>query len=207
MCFQKNIFRKKVNMDLNRCYERYAECFRTTFPFAALPTYQEWVNDISATSTAGVSTTADEQSGIYREQTKERPGERGNKRESWTKEQSAILVNMWKDLFREIETFKQPSAWLKMKQEIDKKGLSKSVTQIKSKLRNMAYKKAKDNNSQTGTSPIYPPFYNDFEEMLGSRDVTNLKYVKEVRTGLSSDKTDDAGKILQPDSPILDLGK
>ena len=66
-----------------------------------------------------------ETNGICRGQTKERPGERGNKRESWTKEQSAILVNMWKDLFQEIEAFKQPSAWLKMKTEIDKKGLSK----------------------------------------------------------------------------------
>ena len=96
-----------------------------------------------------------------------------------------------------------------MKHEIDKKGLSKSVTQIKSKLRNMkdAYKKAKDNNSQAGTSPIYPPFYNELEEMLGSRDVINLKYVKEVGTGLSPDKTDDTGKKLQPGSPILDLGK
>ena len=52
---------------------------------------------------------------------------------------------MWKDLFQEIEIFKQPSAWLKMKTETDKKGLSKSVTQIKSKLRNMkdVYKKSK----------------------------------------------------------------
>ena len=60
---------------------------------------------------------------------------------------------MWKDLFQETGTFKQPSTWLNMKQEIDKKGLSKSVTQIKSKLRNMkdAYKKARDNNSQTET--------------------------------------------------------
>ena len=60
---------------------------------------------------------------------------------------------MWKDLFQETGTFKQLSTWLKMKQEIDKKGLSKSLTQIKSKLRNMkdAYKKARDNNSQTGT--------------------------------------------------------
>ena len=60
---------------------------------------------------------------------------------------------MWKDLFQETGTFKQQSTWLKMKQEIDKKGLSKSVTQIKSKLRNMkdAYKKARDNNSQTET--------------------------------------------------------
>ena len=80
--FSEKYFQKKVDMDLNRCYERYAECFRITFPFAALPTYQEWVNDISATCPAGVSSTADEQSGICREQTKERPGERGNKRES-----------------------------------------------------------------------------------------------------------------------------
>ena len=55
--------------------------------------------------------------------------------------------------------------------------------------------------------PIYPPFYNDFEEMLGSRDVINLKYVNEVGISLSQAKTDDAEKGLQPDSPILDLGK
>ena len=116
---------------------------------------------------------------------------------------------MWKDLFQETETVKQPSAWLKMKQEIDKKELSRLVTQIKNKLRNMkdVCEKAKGNNSQTGTSPIYPPFYNDFQEMLESRDVMNLKYVKEVETGLSPAKTDDAEKILQPGSPILYLGK
>ena len=44
---------------------------------------------------------------------------------------------MWKHLFQETETFKQQSSWLKMKQEIDKKGLSRFVTQIKNKLRNM----------------------------------------------------------------------
>ena len=69
------------------------------------------------------------------------------------------------------------------------------------------YKKAKDNNSQTGTSPIYPPFHNDFEEMLTSRDVINLKYVNEVGTGLCPAKSDDAEKSLQPGSPVLDLGK
>ena len=70
-----------------------------------------------------------------------------------------------------------------------------------------AYKKAKDNNSQTGTSPMYPPFYNDFEEMLRSRYLINLKYVKEFGTGLSPAKTNDAEISLQPDSPILDLGR
>ena len=32
---------------------------------------------------------------------------------------------------------------------------------------------------------MYPPFYNNFDKMLGSRDVITLKYVKEVGTGLS----------------------
>ena len=123
-----SVFRKKVNMDLNRCYQRCAEYFGITFSFAAPLTYQEWINDISATSAAEVSSTADERSGICREQTKKCQGEKGNKRESWTKEQSAIIVNLWKDLFQEIETFKQPSSWLKMKNEIDKKGLSKLLT-------------------------------------------------------------------------------
>ena len=61
------------------------------------------------------------------------------------KKQSAFLVNIWKNLFQEIETLKQPSAWLKMKHEIAKNGLSKSVTQTKNKLCNMkeAYKKSK----------------------------------------------------------------
>ena len=43
--------------------------------------------------------------------------------------------------------------------------------------------------------------------MLASRDVMNLKYVKEVRAGVSPAKTDDAEKRLLPGSPILDLGK
>ena len=123
------------------------------------------------------------------------------------KKQSAFLVNIWKNVSQEIETLKQPSAWLKMKREIAKNGLSKSVTQTKNKRRNMkeAYKKAKDNNNQTGTSLAYPTFYNNFDEMLGSRDVINPKYVKEVEKGLSSANYDDVEKSLKPGSPILKL--
>ena len=57
---------KKVNIDLNRCYERYAEYFRMTFPLAASPKFQEWVNDISATSEEGVGSTTDEQCSVCR---------------------------------------------------------------------------------------------------------------------------------------------
>ena len=48
-----------------------------------------------------------------------------------------------------------------------------------------AYKKAKNNNTRTGTSPTHPTFYNHFDEMSGSRDVINPKYVKKVEKGFS----------------------
>ena len=64
-----------------------------------------------------------------------------------------------------------------------------------------AYKKTKDNNSKTGTSPIYPPCYNDFEEMLASGDVINVKYI------MMTTQTDGVEKSFQPGSPILELGK
>ena len=51
-----------------------------------------------------------------------------------------------------------------------------------------AYKKTKDNNSKTGTSPIYPPCYNNFEEMLASGDVINVKYI------MMTTQTDDVEK-------------
>ena len=54
---------------------------------------------------------------------------------------------------------------------------------------------------------MYPPFYNDLEEMLGSRDVKNLKHVKEVMACISPAKTDDSEKSLRPGFPTLDLGK
>ena len=84
---------------------------------------------------------------------------------------------MWKDLFQEIETFKQLSAWLKMKQEINKKGLSKSVTQIKNKLRNMkdAYKKQK---IITAKLELHQYTYHFKTTSKKSRDVINLSTLK-----------------------------
>lgn len=49
--------------------------------------------------------------------------------------------------------------------------------------------------------------YNNFDEMLGFRDVINLRDVKGVGRSLSPNKTDDAEKRLQPGSLVLDLSK
>ena len=104
------------------------------------------------------------------------------KRDTWTNQQKGALVNAWKKHFCELESFRQPSGWLKVKAFVDKNGLKKSVKQIKVKLLRLkdAYKLAKENNSKTGASPQFCQYYKDFEEMLGERDAISFKNVKEV---------------------------
>ena len=106
-------------------------------------------------------------------------GKKNCKKKSWSKLEVAVLVNSWKHLYKEIETFKQPSAWLKLKELVDKQGQPKFLIQIKSKWRNLkdSYKQSKDNNKKTVALPRYRFFYHDFDEVLGTRDVVNLQYV------------------------------
>ena len=103
------------------------------------------------------------------------------KRESWSKQQATVLVNSWKHLYKEIETFKQPTAWLKVKELVDKHSQPKSVIQIKNKLRNLKLLQTIQRQQQkTGTSPRCSTFYHDFDEVVGTWDVVNLQYVTQV---------------------------
>ena len=103
------------------------------------------------------------------------------KRESWSKQQATVLVNSWKHLYKEIETFKQPTAWLKVKELVDKHSQPKSVIQIKNKLRNLKLLQTIQRQQQkTGTSPSCSTFYHDFDEVVGTWDVVNLQYVTQV---------------------------
>ena len=74
------------------------------------------------------------------------------KKDSWSSNQTGALINAWKENFFEIETYRQPSTWLKMKAAVDNYGPEKSVKQIQAKLRYLkdAYKQVKENNSRTG---------------------------------------------------------
>lgn len=200
-------------MDPNKCYREYVNYFRQTFPFTLPPTFEEWFQNLSATTSLAstavnnnfiqqqnetsvsmvsqpqpVITSQPQPDTISQPQhtiSQQQPDKKNNKqRESWPKEQTATLINLWKQMFKEIETFKQPSVWFIIKQRVDKVGPPKSILQIKTKLRNMkkAYKEAKDHNSRTGNSPQYSLHYHDIDEMIGTRDVVNLQYTKQVGT-------------------------
>ena len=96
--------------------------------------------------------------------------------------QTKALVYWWKEYYNDLETAKQQSLRPKIKVEFDKLGNPKSLKQIKDKLWNLkdAYKQTRDNNKQTGKSPIFCPFYADFDEIFGARDTVNLPMQKKL---------------------------
>lgn len=176
-----------------KCYNEYISYFKTTFASAPCPTFNEWAQQMNLFSSLNLPEAPREEENQGEEETclslnSSSSSKRVIKRESWGKQQTAALVNGWKEHFTDLETFKQGSAWIKIKILVDKFGPEKSVKQIKAKLRGLkdAYKNAKDNNSKTGAAPQYPAFYNDFDEILGHRDIISFKYVKDV--GCSEDQ-------------------
>ena len=90
-----------------------------------------------------------------------------------------------------VESHKSHAGWIKIQIEVNAAGLFKTVNQCKDKLRNLkdAYKAACDNNNkQTGADAKFPPFFDTFYEIFGTRDVINMPNV--LDSGHSNRKTD-----------------
>ena len=160
------------------CYRQYIDYFKSRFPYVPAPGLNEWEMNMginSDTSDVLYASNSTNSSNSYTPvncEEEKAESKKNCKRKSWSKHQAAVVVNSWKYLYNEIETFKQPSACLKVKELVDKHGQDKSVTQIKNKLRNLKdfYKQSKENNNnskkKTGTTPRYSAFYHDFDEVL-----------------------------------------
>ena len=113
--------------------------------------------------------------------------------------QTKVLVYWWNEYYNELETAKQHSLCAKIKVEIDKFGNSKSLKKIKDKLRNLkdGHKQTRDNNKKIRKSPIFCPFYENFDEIFGARDTVNLPYAKEVGVVASTHHVNNAASVRQ----------
>ena len=100
----------------------------------------------------------------------------------WDYAQTSTLIHFWKNNIDKIESPISNNIWAKIKLKVDKQGPTKTIKQCKAKLRTLkdAYKKAKDNNSKTGTAPMMCPIYNDIDGILGTRIIAKLLEVREV---------------------------
>ena len=62
-------------------------------------------------------------------------------------------------------------------------GTEKTLKQLKDTIWNLqdAQKAAHDNNTKTGASSIWSPYFQDFDEVLGTHDITNTPFTQQVR--------------------------
>ena len=72
----------------------------------------------------------------------------------------------------------------------------KTLKQLKDKIRKFkdAYKAACDKNKNIGTLPMYSPYFEDFDEILGTRDVINTAFARKVGVLNQDDISHDKGK-------------
>ena len=119
--------------------QTYIDHFKSTFSYVPALSFNEWAmnmginNDTSDILYANSSTGSSNSNTRVNCEEEKVEGKKNCKKKSWSKLEVAVLVNSWKHLYKEIETFKQPSAWLKLKELVDKQGQPKFLIQIKSK--------------------------------------------------------------------------
>ena len=91
----------------------------------------------------------------------------------WTREQTQILINTWKDnkhilLNSSSSSSEQFKVWKDILKEVNNLSPPKSLQQCKKKFRNIRYicKTAMNNNKKIGSKKHYPMFYVDFVDII-----------------------------------------
>ena len=72
---------------------------------------------------------------------------------------------------------------------MNEKSPVKTLKKLKDKIRNL-----RDAFRKTGASPTYSPYVEDFDEVLGSRDIINTAFAREVEVLNQEDISHDKGK-------------
>ena len=113
-------------------------------------------------------------------------------REKWSTKETQVFVSVWKKNFVELQSYKAPDIWREISTKVSKVGNGKSVKQWKLMSRNMkaSYHDAKLNNDKNGNKPNFPPFYEDFESILGCRDAAKVSEMAEIgcKTSIKKDE-------------------
>lgn len=104
-------------------------------------------------------------------------------REYWSEEDIKCLLAVYKSkkhLF-DNNSIKNEEIWKTIEFEMEAQGVVKTCTQIKNKINNMkkTYKRAKDNDNNTGAAPSKFKYMECFEEMFGrDHDITPISYAE-----------------------------
>ena len=90
------------------------------------------------------------------------------KRDRWNTQQTGVLGNMQKDHYKELESSKQHSISILIKNKIDAVAKPKTFKQIKTKIMNLkdAYKACKDNTRKQADLLLFAHIFKTFTRFL-----------------------------------------
>ena len=111
-----------------------------------------------------------------------------------------MLVSLWQENIRNIESTCSHEIWVKIKAIVDNLGPAKTIKQCKDKMKNLkdAYERAKESNKKTCVALSFLPYFSQIDEFFGCRDVMNSPQkkleVQNDKTNASSDWNSDVNK-------------
>lgn len=113
----------------------------------------------------------------------------------WSEAQTSVLVNEWKERIDELESARTTETWHKIVRAVCDVGTPRTAKQCKDKIRNLksAYKAAKTNNNKTGRPRQTSPYYDSFDEVLGTRAVVTMPGV--LQSGKPSEESSSSGQM------------
>ena len=91
----------------------------------------------------------------------------------WNYEQACTFDSFFDINLDHVESQSLNNIWAETKLKVDQQRPTKTNKKCKAKIRTLkdAYKKAKSNNVKTGAAPMACPFYNDIDEILGTKHI------------------------------------
>ena len=104
-----------------------------------------------------------------------------SKRPMWDNTETQILVNKWKENFHHLESVNKNAAWCKIHSAVQTVS-DRTLESCKKKVQNLKdnYLTAKKLNQDSGQVLHKPAFYDIFDEIYGTRDVTQIPYFTDV---------------------------
>ena len=101
-----------------------------------------------------------------------------------------------------MESARATETWHRIVQEVNKVGTQKTTKQCKDKIRNLkkSYKEAKANNNKTGRPRQTSPYYDSFDEVLGTRAVVTMPGVIQCGQAESDDMSQDLSGTIESES-------
>lgn len=117
----------------------------------------------------------------------------------WGEAQTSVLVNEWKERIDDVESARATETWHRIVQEVNKVGTQKTTKQCKDKIRNLkrSHKEAKANNNKTGRPRQTSPYYDSFDEVLGTRAVVTMPGVIQCGQAESDDLSQDLSGTIE----------